>query len=285
MLKGLAQWAMVERRNAILAIAATLLVPLLFWLAAALMALAILRHGLKESAHVVLWGSLPALAWLAMGNYSPLLTVLGTSILAVTLRASSDLRSALLSASVIGVVIYFAIPLLMPEVLIEVVTQSEPVLAELFKQTPEVWKTLQPNLGSVLVGTLATAQALVMVLCLLLARSWQAAFYNPGGFSEEFQSLRLPTGYIGSVIILMMLGSSLPPLISNILPILTVPLLIAMAALVHGIVGVKQLDKSWLVAFYIGVLLFGQLLFTLLIFVVLLDSIVDIRGRLKDTTE
>ena len=285
MYKALAQWSMDKPLNAISAIAASLFIPLLCWLGAALMALSILRHGAKEAANVVLWGSLPAFAWLAMGDSTPLITALGASTLAIILRSSIDLRLTLLSASGMGVLIYFALPLLMPEVLAEVQKQSEVMLAEALKDNLELWHSIQPKVGPLMIGALAAVQTMVMVLCLLLARWWQAAFYNPGGYSEEFHALNLPVGYAAGVVILLVFGSSLPPLLSGVLPILTIPLVIAGAALVHGIVGMKNLGGQWLFAFYLSVFLFGPYLFTLLIFVSLIDSLIDIRGRLKDTVE
>lgn len=249
MFKALAKWSMDKPLNAIIAIVAMLFIPLLFWLGAALMALSILRHGAKEAANVVLWGSLPAFAWLAMGDPTPLVTALGASTLAIILRSSIDLRLTLMSASGIGVLIYFALPLLMPEVLAEVQKQSELLLAEALKDNLELWHNIQPKVGPLMVGALAAILTMVMILCLLLARWWQAAFYNPGGYSEEFHPLRLPVGYTASIVLLLVFGSSLPPLISGMLPVLTIPLVIAGVAFVHGIVGMKNLGGQWLFAF------------------------------------
>lgn len=285
MFKALAKWSMDKPLNAIIAIVATMFIPLLFWLGAALMALSILRHGAKEAANVVLWGSLPAFAWLAMGDSTPFITALGASTLAIILRSSVDLRLTLMSASGIGVLIYFVLPMLMPEVLTEVQKQTEALLAEALKDDLEFWHSIQPKVGPLMVGALAAVQTMVMVLCLLLARWWQAALYNPGGYSEEFHPLKLPVGYAASVVLLLVFGSSLPSLISGILPVLTIPLVIAGVAFVHGIIGMKNLGGQWLVAFYICLFLFGPYLFSLLIFVSLIDSVIDIRGRLKDTVD
>ena len=220
-----------------------------------------------------------------MGDSTPLITALGASTLAIILRSSIDLRLTLLSASGMGVLIYFALPLLMPEVLAEVQKQSEVMLAEALKDNLELWHSIQPKVGPLMVGALAAVQTMVMVLCLLLARWWQAAFYNPGGYSEEFHSLRLPVGYAVSVVLLLVFGSNLPPLISGILPILIIPLVVAGASFVHKLVKMKNLGGQWLFAFYLSVFLFGPYLFTLLIFVSLIDSLIDIRGRLKDTVD
>ncbi len=41
-------------------------------------------------------------------------------------------------------------------------------------------------------GMLGAGTAIGSVLCLLLARYWQAALYNPGGFGQEFRALYYP---------------------------------------------------------------------------------------------
>jgi hypothetical protein len=285
MFKALAKWSMDKPLNAIIAIVATMFIPLLFWLGAALMALSILRHGAKEAANVVLWGSLPAFAWLAMGVYIPISVVLGTSILAIILRTFVDLRLALLCASAAGVLVYFGLMSIMPEFLVINITEVELIFAELFKSDPETWQKMQPHFTSSIVGALSAGLVLIITLCLLLARWWQSLLYNPGGYREEFLSLKLPTVFSGSVVLMVVLGSNLPPLIAGLLSIITIPLIIAAAALAHSIVERKNLDKNWLVAFYTSVILLGNFLSPLLIFIVFLDGILDFKKRLKDTVD
>ncbi len=49
-----------------------------------------------------------------------------------------------------------------------------------------------PGPTAQIAGMMGAGTAMSAVLCLLLARYWQAALYNPGGFGEEFQALALP---------------------------------------------------------------------------------------------
>ena len=232
-----------------------------------------------------MWGSLPAFAWLAMGVYIPISVVLGTSILAIILRTFVDLRLALLCASAAGVLVYFGLMSIMPEFLVINITEVELIFAELFKSDPETWQKMQPHFTSSIVGALSAGLVLIITLCLLLARWWQSLLYNPGGYREEFLSLKLPTVFSGSVVLMVVLGSNLPPLIAGLLSIITIPLIIAAAALAHSIVERKNLDKNWLVAFYTSVILLGNFLSPLLIFIVFLDGILDFKKRLKDTVD
>lgn len=59
-------------------------------------------------------------------------------------------------------------------------------------------------------GTLAAALAAGSLLSLFLGRWWQAMLYNPGGFRQEFQSLRLGT-VAAAVAALVMVGAFLLP--------------------------------------------------------------------------
>lgn len=285
MFKALARWAMAERRNAIIAIAATLAIPLLFWLGAAIAALSILRHGFKEASQVVLWGALPSVAWLAMGDSTPLITLAGASLLAAMLRQSVNLGLTLIAALAVGLVFYLVLPIAIPEALAVVQAESEALMAKAFEANPEAWQQLQPRVGPMMVGALAAMQTLILVLCLLLARWWQAAFYNPGGYSEEFHQVRLPAAFGIGVIFMMLGATALPPAITGILPILTIPLVITACAIVHAIVARQKLGGHWLFVFYLCVFLFGPYFYTLLIFIAALDGFTDIRKRLKDTTE
>lgn len=285
MFKALAKWSMDKPLNAIIAIAGSLFIPLLFWLGAALMALSILRHGAKEAANVVLWGSLPAFAWLAMGMYIPITVVLGTSILAIVLRFFVDLRLTLICGSIAGILVYFGLIYSMPETLATGITEAELIFADIFKSNPEAWQKMQPRFATSIVGALSAGLALVITLCLLLARWWQSFLYNPGGYREEFVSLKFPSAFSAVAVLMIILDSSLPPLMAGLLSIISIPLIITAAALAHSIVERKNLDKNWLAAFYISVLLLGNVLFPLLIFIVFLDGLFDFRKRIKDTVD
>lgn len=276
---------MAERRNAIIAIAATLAVPLLFWLGAALAALSILRHGFREASQVVLWGSLPAFVWLALGDATPLISLFGGSLLAIVLRQTVNLGLTLISALAIGFVFYLVLPVAIPEALALVQEQSETIMATAFEANPEAWQQLKPLIMPMMIGALSAIQTLILVLCLLLARNWQSALYNPGGYSKEFHQLKLPGAY-GAVVIMMMLGAtSFPPAVIGILPILTVPLVIAACALVHAIIARQKLGGHWLFVFYLCVFLFSPYFYTLLIFIAALDGFFDIGKRFKDTAD
>jgi hypothetical protein len=115
----------------------------------------------------------------------------------------------------------------------------------------------------------------------MLARSWQAKLYNPGGFRKEFHALRLSPATAVICVVIMVGGS-----VIGLNPMLMgwaggLPLFLAALALVHGTVGRKELSVQWLVLFYMALVFLGPSLMILLLVLAFVDSWLDIRGRIK----
>jgi len=127
---------------------------------------------------------------------------------------------------------------------------------------------------------LAFMNAVTVFFCLVLGRWSQAMLYNPGGFREEFHHLRLPP--VVAVGLLAMAAASLTQGMDGAFWAWTcsVPLIVAGAALVHGLVGLRKLGRGWLVAFYALLVLFNPVK-ELLALVAVADSFTDFRGRAK----
>lgn len=285
-MKKLAQWAMSGRWQAAVAAGVCLAIPLLFWLGAALLALVILRYGWQQAGQVVLWALLPGVAWLSLGDPTPLLTALGTSALATMLRNSIRLDRTLMLSSALGVVVYFLLPYLLPDVLPQVVAGSEEAVMAALAEQPELAAQLKPLIAPMMSGVLSALHSLVFMLCLLLGRYWQSAFYNPGGFGAEFKQLRLPLVFTLPVILAMLSASQLEPELAGLMPVLTIPLILAALALFHGLVAQTKASSTWMTVIYIGLFVLGPYMYTLLIFVACLDSAWNFRARLpKDTAE
>lgn len=282
-MKALAQWAMKGRWQATAAAAGCLAVPLLFWTGAAVLALVILRHGFRESGQVVLWSLLPAIAWSAAGDTLPLMIAVGTCSLAVMLRQTVRLERVMVLAAGLGIVAYLILPSLYAEILPQVQESSQQALADVYKDDQETLDALLPLVGPMIVGGLAALYSLVMILCLLLGRYWQSELYNPKGFGREFKQLRLPLAYSLPALLVSLSAGELEPALAGVTPVLTVPLVVAGMALFHGLLTRSGASPNWTVLLYIALFIFGPYMYTLLIFVALLDSLLNIRARLKDT--
>ncbi|MDP2608033.1 MULTISPECIES: hypothetical protein [unclassified Oceanobacter] len=282
-MKNLAQWAMQSRQRVTLVAAIAYAVPMLFWLGAAFQALVLLRQPSRDSLPMVLWSSLPALAWMAAGDPTPVLVAAGTILAAQVLRYSIRLDWAILTAVVLGELIYWCLPLLLADVLPLVVSSSEVAVSEALKSSPDLQARLQPLVAPMIHGVLAALHTLVIILCLLLGRYWQSALYNPKGFGIEFRQLRLPLAFTLPAVLVVFTAGQLLPGLSGMVPVLTVAMMLAGLAVFHGVVHGTNASSNWLLPIYIGLVVFGPYMYTLLIFVAVLDSVLDIRMRLKDT--
>src|SRR5690606_38156110 len=106
---------------------------------------------------------------------------------------------------------------------------------------------------------------------------------NPGGFRQEFHQLRLPPlASIGLLVVVVMAPQW--PSLALLSPVASVPLLLAGLALVHGVVGAKNLGRGWLIGMYVLSVLFVRFAYPLIMFLAFVDSLFDFRSRLRRPT-
>lgn len=299
-MKAFAQWAMESRLRITATAFVCMAFPLLFWLGSALIGLVILRQGWRDARSIFFWAVLPAVAWAFVGEFStvvdsasaseqvahgdptPLMAILGVSALAVILRQTIRLDYTLYAATGFGVLMSFLLPVLMSDFLVLVAESTRALIEESLAEQPELLLKLEPLFAPMISGVFAALHTLAIILSLLLARYWQSEIYNPGGFGREFKAFRLPVAYSAPVAIAMFVAASISPELVGIIPVLTIIMLLAGLALLHGVTTIKAVS-GWMVPVYVALLLFGPYTYTLLIFIALMDSAIDFRKRLKDT--
>lgn len=269
-----------------------LLLPPLGYFSAAAVGLVTLRLGLVEAAKVV-GGSIVATAVLGallLGNpMAPLafLLVLWLPLLvtAWSLRRSADLARSLLLAGLFGVMVMLGLH----------VGVDDPAgwwrdfLRRIVEQTiAEQREALQPlldEMAGLMTGMVGAAVALGVALSLFLARWWQAALYNPGGFRSEFHALRLGRGLTLVTVLLLTLNWMQPaalPMLTDLLPLALLLHLFQGVALVHGLVARSGAAVGWLVAMYVLLLLpmvMAPLALTIAV-VGMVDNWLDFRTRM-----
>ena len=302
-MKALAELVMRGRLPAALLALLCAALPMLSWLAAAIVVLITLRKGGREGALILLAALAPSVL---MGEKVEVITVsavLVAYISASVLRSTVNLSYSLLS-------LFFCSALL----LIGLINQPEGVL-ELLKQILESQLTLlevgstagikgQDFVHLLAVQSISYGIGLTALVGLLVGRWWQATLFNPGGFQKEFHALRFSpfmtillfmlsiVGFGGAEVFGMM-GTDLPTAsavgdhsafdsslkllnVAAITSLMTLPLLITGAAIVHSIVKAKHAGVFWLVGFYITLPITNTMVYLM----VLVDGFVDIRSRL-----
>ena len=246
----------------------------------------LLRRGLKDALGVLALGLLPALIWwLQMGDPRVLLVLLGSSSLALVLRASESWVRTLLVSVALGLVYSVMLGAAFRpqiEALAQEIVKILPLaLGDLYQQLSVDERARFASLiAPVLTGLIAALLQVVSVLSLILGRYWQALLYNPGGFGREFRSIRIPAGPAMLLLACMVVGPNFGPQMALLAPICSVPLVFAGLALIHGLAAQKRLAKFWLVGLYVTLVLFMQLIYPLLVVLAIVDSLIDFRGRL-----
>jgi len=225
------------------------------WLSAAVLALVTLRRGPTEGAYILAWAILPAGVLLAVfGDIGPLGMIVGTTALAVLLRWSSDWTMALCGASAVGVVTGLGMLWLGGAYLEQLEVFFAEVFANFQAQIPEQdgqqVQLESPGVATI-AGMLGLMNAVSCVLCLLLARWWQAALYNPGGFRQEFHSLRFSAAASSTLVVLMLLLSTYGLAYRPWAVLFAVPLSVAGIAFVHARAARRGLGTGYLTMFYL----------------------------------
>ena len=281
-MRALAEYIMRGRKEATLVVAIASAVPLLFLLAAAAVALVVLRRGLSESLPVIGWGILPAVAWVFMGDITPLLVILGSVALAVLLRERASWLQVLMAVVPLSLLYTLVLMFVLQEPMAELVAQLEADLPEVLSANgldESVQLMVISLLKPLLTGSFGEFNGLMVLIALMIGRSWQAGLYNPGGFRAEFHQLRL-SPVVAAMFWLLFLGTLNLGQLAIMAPIATLPLLIAGLAMLHGVVGLRQMGVQWLVVVYVLLAVAAQVVYPLIMVLALIDSLFDFRSRL-----
>ncbi|MBP6701509.1 MAG: hypothetical protein KA135_09680 [Halioglobus sp.] len=280
-MKGLAAFVMRGRFQALLVTLAGAGSLLFCWISAAVVALVLLRKGVGAGLGLLAWALLPSGALLyAYGDSGPLSLLLGTTLLAVVLRSSVSLPLALLACVPVGVLtglvlITFGGGYL--EQIVQAFGQFMASMEEQLSQGGEAVVLARPGTVQV-AGMLGAGTAASSALCLLLARYWQAALYNPGGFGQEFKALYYPPAVALGLAICAIGMASADAAYRTWAVIAVVPLALAGVALVHARAAWRGQGKGWLAAFYVAWLLFDPVKL-LVVFAAIADSWFKFRQR------
>lgn len=281
-MRGLASFAMNGRFRALLLALVTASNLLFAWIAAAVVALVTLRKGGQEGLWLLLWASLPGLVLAQLtGDSSALALILGTALLAQVLRATVNMAlTALLSAAVAaltGVLLLgFGEPML--DEMSRMFARFSATLEEQARSDNGGALALQAPSRVQLAGMMGAVNGVLSFLCLALARYWQAALYNPGGFGEEIRALRLPPALVWVLGIGALAIAALDLQWRSWGAALLLPLTIAGFALLHARARYRGQGNFWLGGIYGAWLAFDAAKLAL-VGLVLVDALLDFRRR------
>ena len=252
------------------------------WVSAAVIALITLRKGAGEGAWLLMWALLPAgMLLFYTGDSGPVAMLVGTMFLALVLRTTVSLSAAILASIAVGGLTGLAMVVFGSQLLDQLVgffAEFFVTLEQQLSQGNAEAVVLTPPTALQVAGMLGAVSAVSSVMCLLLARYWQAALYNPGGFGEEFRGLYFkPT--VAAALVLPALGIyALGEQYHTWAMILVVPLTFAGLALVHARAKRRGQGKGWLTGFYLAWLILDPVKLVVVV-AAIADSWIGFRQR------
>lgn len=280
-MRGLAEYVMRGRREALLVALIAAAVPMLFWISAVVIGLVTLRRGASDGFTVMLWAALPTFVHAWYGDPMPLAALFGTAVSASVLRLTVSWPWALCTTTALGLLLSGGLYTVGRAYLANVEAIVAAFYESISKQAtdPAAASALRVPTTEEIAGMFGLVHGLTLVICLVLSRWWQALLYNPGGFRTEFHALRLhPVQALGLVVLAVGLNA-LGPGFRIWAWIALVPLLFAGIGLMHALLA-DRAGSGWLGLFYAALLILPPVR-QLLIVLAALDGWIDLRARLR----
>ena len=281
-MRALAEFIMRGRAQAC---AVGLLGNLFPFISPAAIGLVTLRKGSIEGLLVALWAVLPLIVTLYISDSTPLLTAVSVASLFMMVVSANVLTWSIswswtmVSSVTVGGLISIGLGFVLADDVQLLVAEIGEVIAKLAVEPSSEKQVLFPG-PQFMLGLVAWVLALSAIVSLLLSRWWQSLLFNPGGFQEEFHSLRLSNQLAVMVLIAVVAGFYLPTEYRPWAQLAAIPLLLSGVALVHHVVKTLQLGSQWLVLMYFGLIVFGPTTGALLVGLAFSDSMLNLRSRL-----
>lgn len=298
----LAAYIMKGRMQAMTVAAVLALLSLAFppasIVSSASVALVTLRRGGKEGLYVLLCACLAAAVlsiFLKIGYQFALLygLVLWTPIwlISIVLREGRHLGVAIEIAVLLGVVAVLGFYLYQPQpaqvwsgvlsVMMQPMLEAKPdVPVEQIKQSAQVF-------AHFMTGAIAAGSVYGLLFGLVLARWWQAALYNPGGFRSEFLGLRghakLAMATIVLVTVAVLSSGMLAEVCWNLVLVLLVLYTFIGTATLHACFAAMKGSRFMVPFLYLTLVIIPHVMVIIAI-CGLTDNWVDLRKKISNST-
>lgn len=280
-MQALGNYLLRSRIHAVLTISALTILsvfvsPLSYFISGAPVGLVALRQGPIIGLQVAA-GSLVLIALIAMAvNVQPVIPVafmifvwLPVILCSGVLRVTQSQGLSVLCAGMAGAVFTAYIHLVL-----EHIQEWWQVWFERWKeyatsnftaqQLEQVYEIISPLVSTFIISGFVIS----LITTLLMARWWQSVLFNPGGFRDEFYSLRLPRTLVFPTLlglfVLLFTADNGSLVFRDVMVLILILYLYQGLSAVHGFIHIKGLSKLWLVSMYV---LFFLVPYALLLFV------------------
>ena len=112
-------------------------------------------------------------------------------------------------------------------------------------------------------GFVASAVIVNALLCLFLARWWQAMLYNPGGFGTEYHALQLGRQFAVVTLVVGVLAwipmGVVTVIMKDVLMLCMTIYVLQGLAVIHDVIARRKMQSAWFIGVYIIVFVMSQL--------------------------
>lgn len=243
-----------------------------------------LRRGAFEGALILVALILPALLWMLMGVVwwaFLCTTVLASLLIYVAAMVLRIYRSWPLTLVCVAIVSTFGVYLIVWSIdlradmlaMADYMQMSDIDRVDFEKA---VDKLLTQNIAA---PVISLSVGMGVIISLVLARWWQAILYNPGGFREEFHSLRLDVRLVAITVVLGLALMQAPNAGGSIL-IFMLPLFFCGLGYIHWWAAKKRFP--WVLWVLYLSLFLSLWVSTTVVTVGMLDSVLNLRKRINE---
>ena len=282
-MKALAEFILRGRVQALLVALVGSFFPLV---SSATVALVTLCKGSKEGLLLFLWASLPLVVLQQVGDENMLLTAVSVASLGIMVVAASlhglyaMWQWTLIATVVVAIICAATFGFLMSADVTELLVVAQQMFESL--QAQQADRAIASAITEPLVlGLIAMILAVGCVMSLLIARWWQSAVYNPGGFQEEFHGFTINSKVAVILLAIFLIGRLIPEGYQLWADLALLPFLIAGIALFHSTVKLFGLGSQWVAFLYVGLIFMGKPVTLILVGLGLAESLIDLRSRLE----
>ena len=279
MMRGLAEFVMRGRWQALAVAVTGSVLVVAAPLSAAAVALVTMGRGVRDGAWVVLWALLPALilGWVS-GDYGTGWLLLSVFVGAAVLAQTVSLSLALLAVVPVSALGGLAL-LTFNAGFLDTLLSLFDAWIEALQAGDNPLEMVRPTMGQV-AGLMAVGNALMASLCVLLGRYWQSELYKPGAFGEEFRALKLPSVWVVVLVVVTVVGAMSSGEWAAWSALAGIPITVCGFALLHSVARDRELGGGFLTVSYI-LWAFVDVLKVGVLVAVLLDAFIDLGRRVK----
>ena len=268
-MRGIAQFAMRGRMQAVmsvtvLAMLSLLLAPLSI-LSGAAVALVSLRQGPRDGMLVITMSTVASgvLSYLLFSDILPaivfaLVVWMPVWVLALILRWSRSLalslQAGVLMTLLLAGLFYLAVPQpadywyeLLREPMQQLLANSQ------LSETGQDMDQITASLAEWITAVMSAGFFLQLVAILLIGRWWQALLFNPGGFGQEFRELKFSRlmAIVAAPFFLWLILSQPPEWVLTLGLVMLSAYFIQGLAVTHGLLQTVKANTVWLIGIYV----------------------------------